>query len=116
MCNGAGCQVDGDMASSVCSSRVNGSAAIVGALRYALHLRFLCPHRKCSIYEKNKLDNDQLERKFFLCSDLKVVFPQRHSDDDEGKVCMFILSVWFSLLIGCKSRSNVDLLDVVNDS
>ncbi|CAI9272857.1 unnamed protein product [Lactuca saligna] len=85
-CNGDGCQVDGDMASGVCSSRVNGNDAIVGALRYALHLRFLCPHRKCSRYEKNKLDNDHLERKLFLCSDLKVVFPQRHSDDDEGKL------------------------------
>lgn len=90
-CNSHGCQVDGDVASSwddkykSVGSRVNGNIANVGALRYALHLRFLCPHKKCSRYEKNKLDND-LERKFFLCSDLKVVFPQRHSDDDEGKL------------------------------
>ncbi|KAL4577076.1 hypothetical protein LXL04_013178 [Taraxacum kok-saghyz] len=72
-----GCQVDDDVA--------NRNVSIVGALRYALHLRFLCPHRKCSKYEK-KNNNNELERKFFLCSDLKVVFPQRHSDDDEGKL------------------------------
>ncbi|KAL4582988.1 hypothetical protein LXL04_007552 [Taraxacum kok-saghyz] len=53
--------------------------------RYALHLRVLCPHRKCSKYENNN-NNNELERKFLLCSDLKVVFPQRHSDDDEGKI------------------------------
>lgn len=110
-CNDFACQVDGHLASSwddanhhgvsdkyksVCS-RVNGNTAAVGALRYALHLRFLCPHRKCSrlvqksksdpfcTSQQNSLDNDG-DRKFFLCSDLKVVFPQRHSDDDEGKL------------------------------
>ncbi|XP_024996756.1 uncharacterized protein LOC112529648 [Cynara cardunculus var. scolymus] len=110
-CNGYACQVDGDLVSSwedashhgtddkdnsVCS-RVNRNTATVGALRYALHLRFLCPHRKCSrpvqkfksdplsTPQQNSLDNDG-ERKFFLCSDLRVVFPQRHSDADEGKL------------------------------
>ncbi|KAI3748165.1 hypothetical protein L6452_11073 [Arctium lappa] len=110
-CNGYACQVDGDLVSSwedashhgtddkdnsVCS-RINGNTATVGALRYALHLRFLCPHRKCSrpvqkfksdplsTPQQNSLDNDG-ERKFFLCSDLRVVFPQRHSDADEGKL------------------------------
>lgn len=110
-CKGYTCQVDADLASSwddatslensnkfksLCS-RVNGNTAAVGALRYALHLRFLCPHRKCSKVaqkfnsdgfsssEKHSFDNNG-ERKFFLCSDLKVVFPQRHSDDDEGKL------------------------------
>ncbi|XP_076913424.1 uncharacterized protein LOC143572041 [Bidens hawaiensis] len=93
-CNGFTCQVDGDLASSW---RDTSSKYKNGALRYALHLRFLCPHRKCSRLvqkfesdsfsqsEKNNLNNNE-ERKFFLCSDLKVVFPQRHSDADEGKL------------------------------
>ncbi|XP_071708272.1 uncharacterized protein [Rutidosis leptorrhynchoides] len=110
-CNNFACQVDGHLASSfdetshhrtsnacknVCS-RVNGNTTSVGALRYALHLRFLCPHRKCSkLVQKSKFDcsstpqqnslDSNGDRKFFLCSDLKVVFPQRHSDDDEGKL------------------------------
>ncbi|KAF5770067.1 hypothetical protein HanRHA438_Chr14g0666261 [Helianthus annuus] len=106
-CNSNTCQVDGDLASSwqdtsskyksVCSKINGNNSAIVGALRYALHLRFLCPHRKCSRLvqkfesdpfpqsEKNNLNKNE-ERKFFLCSDLKVVFPQRHSDADEGKL------------------------------
>lgn len=89
------------------SSKVNGNSATVGALRYALHVRFLCLHRKkssqlvhkfksdpLSPIQPNSLDNDG-DRKFFLCSDLKVVFPQRHSDDDEGKVCsqLYIMSI-----------------------
>ncbi|KAK1410016.1 hypothetical protein QVD17_36548 [Tagetes erecta] len=104
--NSCSCQVDGELLSSwqdtsnkhktVCS-KANGNSAIVGALRYALHLRFLCPHRKgsrliqkfdsepFSLSEKHNLNNNE-ERKFFLCSDLKVVFPQRHSDADEGKL------------------------------
>ncbi|MFS8011556.1 hypothetical protein Hanom_Chr14g01310501 [Helianthus anomalus] len=106
-CNSNTCQVDGDLASSwqdtsskyksVCSKINGNNSAIVGALRYALHLRFLCPHRKCSRLvqkfesdpfpqsEKSNLNKNE-ERKFFLCSDLKVVFPQRHSDADEGKL------------------------------
>lgn len=71
----------------------NGS----GALRYALHLRFICPvpkssrsSQKCksdplSKPERKGLDSDG-ERRFYLYNDLRVVFPQRHSDDDEGKV------------------------------
>ncbi|GJY89740.1 hypothetical protein Tco_0504936 [Tanacetum coccineum] len=115
-CNGRACHVDGDLTSgwkdashhgssnqfkSVCS-RVNGNTAAVGALRYALHVRFLCPHRKRSTMvqkfvsdslspEKTSLENEG-ERKFFLCSDLKVVFPQRHSDDDEGKIQSTLIS------------------------
>ncbi|KAL8247201.1 hypothetical protein R6Q59_008417 [Mikania micrantha] len=105
-CSSYTCQVDGDLASSwhdtsdkhksVCS-KINGNSTNVGALRYALHLHFLCPHKKCSRLvqkfesesfsqsEKHNLDNNG-QRKFFLCSDLKVVFPQRHSDADEGKL------------------------------
>jgi len=77
-----------------CSKSSNSA----GPLRYALHLRFICPFpkktnrsaQKCklsSLPEKAGLDMEG-ERRFYLCNDLKVVFPQRHSDADEGKVCI----------------------------
>ncbi|XP_010528146.1 PREDICTED: uncharacterized protein LOC104805314 [Tarenaya hassleriana] len=70
-----------------------------GALRYALHLRFICPlpkkasksARKCksdeaaTLPQKKSLDAEE-ERKFYLYNDLRVVFPQRHTDSDEGKL------------------------------
>ncbi|KAL4584708.1 hypothetical protein LXL04_009316 [Taraxacum kok-saghyz] len=69
-----------------------------GVLRYALHLRFLCPFSKkksksvqrcksdpLSTPEKNA-NNTGMERRFYLYSDMRVVFPQRHSDSDEGKL------------------------------
>ncbi|OVA09632.1 protein of unknown function DUF4210 [Macleaya cordata] len=76
-------------------SSINESTS--GVLRYALHLRFLCPSKKCSksmqrcksdplsIPETNSLDSGG-ERRFYLYNDLRVVFPQRHSDSDEGKL------------------------------
>lgn len=79
-------------------SRANENNSTPGALRYALHLRFICPFPKSSrsmqrcisdplsIPQKTSLDMDS-ERRFYLYNDLKVVFPQRHSDADEGKVC-----------------------------
>lgn len=81
------------------SSKNSNSA---GPLRYALHLRFICPSpkktsrsvQKCrynSLSEKAGSDTEG-ERRFYLCNDLKVVFPQRHSDADEGKVC---ICLWF---------------------
>lgn len=67
-------------------------------LRYALHLRFLCPFSKknsktvqrcksdpLSTPEKNST-NIGMERRFYLYNDMRVVFPQRHSDSDEGKL------------------------------
>ncbi|XP_051119515.1 uncharacterized protein LOC127243503 isoform X2 [Andrographis paniculata] len=51
-------------------------------LRYALHLRFICPpdhHRKTG-------GGSGGERRFHLYSDMRVVFPQRHWDSDEGKL------------------------------
>ncbi|KAL5717422.1 hypothetical protein ACHQM5_010424 [Ranunculus cassubicifolius] len=80
------------------SSKVNESTAGSGVLRYALHLRFLCPcpkktsrsMQRCksdplSVPEKNIMDIER-ERRLYLYSDLRVVFPQRHSDSDEGKL------------------------------
>ncbi|XP_057972594.1 uncharacterized protein LOC131160734 isoform X2 [Malania oleifera] len=80
------------------SSKVNENTAGSGGLRYALHLRFLCPFPKkfsrsiqrcksdpLSAPERNSMDIVG-ERRFFLYNDLRVVFPQRHSDTDEGKL------------------------------
>ncbi|XP_021727532.1 uncharacterized protein LOC110694680 [Chenopodium quinoa] len=60
---------------------VNGS----GTLRYALHLRFMCPPlKKCS--PRGNSGENERERRFYLYNDLRVVFPQRHTDPDEGKL------------------------------
>lgn len=77
-------------------SRVNANTTAVGALRYALHLRFICPLPKRSSIsaresdpslasQRNSIDTEE-HRRFYLYDDLKVVFPQRHSDADEGKL------------------------------
>ncbi|KAL5724444.1 hypothetical protein ACHQM5_007709 [Ranunculus cassubicifolius] len=62
-------------------SKVNENTSGAGVLRYALHLRFLCPSRK-----KHSSSVEAAERRFYLYNDLRVVFPQRHSDSDEGKL------------------------------
>ncbi|EOA23630.1 hypothetical protein CARUB_v10016826mg [Capsella rubella] len=73
------------------SKECNGGS---GALRYALHLRFLCPSPKKASKksdetettgQKKNLDSDG-KRRFYLYNDLRVVFPQRHTDSDEGKL------------------------------
>ncbi|MCL7044462.1 hypothetical protein MKW94_017852 [Papaver nudicaule] len=76
-------------------SPINENTA--GVLRYALHLRFLCLSKRCSKSlqrcksdplsspQTNSLDVGG-ERRFYLYNDLRVVFPQRHSDADEGKL------------------------------
>lgn len=80
------------------SPKVNDNNSSSGVLRYALHLRFLCPAlkknskkvQKCksepaSAPNTNALDIEG-ERRFYLYNDLRVVFPQRHSDADEGEL------------------------------
>lgn len=66
-----------------------------GVLRYALHLRFLCPFSKKDLKMVQRCKSDPLstpeknigmERRFYLYNDMRVVFPQRHSDSDEGKL------------------------------
>ncbi|CAN1839015.1 Protein FAM214B [Linum perenne] len=62
-----------------------------GPLRYALHLRFLCPSPKRSPSKAasggaRNAAAGQDDRRFYLYNDLKVVFPQRHTDADEGKL------------------------------
>ena len=100
------CQVDkvglGRKKPCCSSSKINDSSA-GGVLRYALHLRFLCPSKKSSKsmlrcksdpssapYNSNTVAEE--ERRFYLYNDLRVVFPQRHSDSDEGEVRKPILA------------------------
>ena len=76
------------------SEDVGGSSV----LRYALHLRFVCPSLRtprkakeaalnCSSVSMDSQDNLlEDKRRFYLYGDLRVVFPQRQSDSDEGKV------------------------------
>ncbi|XVF16138.1 hypothetical protein REPUB_Repub10bG0005700 [Reevesia pubescens] len=79
-------------------AKINENTNGAGSLRYALHLRFLCPSpercsksfQRCksdpgSVPEKTGFDRDG-DRRFYLYNDLRVVFPQRHSDADEGKL------------------------------
>lgn len=78
-------------------SKVNGSMSNAGSLRYALHLHFLCPSpiKGSKSVQTSKSDTISIahgardkkdERRFYLYNDLKVVFPQRHLDADEGKL------------------------------
>lgn len=83
------------------SVKVNESSNGNGVLRYALHMRFVCPHpkrmsRSVQRYQSDPSSKTEAERRFYLYSDLKVVFPQRHSDSDEGKV--WIISQYFVTL------------------
>jgi hypothetical protein len=92
------CQL-GEKKSCCRSSKVNDSSA-GRVLRYALHLRFLSPFSKKSSRSRHQCKTDlsaesqshnsetQQERRFYLYNDIRVVFPQRHSDSDEGKVCV----------------------------
>ncbi|KAL6280836.1 hypothetical protein ACE6H2_017717 [Prunus campanulata] len=86
---------------SVCiPSKVSKNTTGAGVLRYALHLRFLCLFpKKCSrSVQRCKLDalsgqatnsfDIEGERRFYLYNDLRVVFPQRQTDSDEGKLHM----------------------------
>lgn len=80
------------------SSKVNDNTTGSGVLRYALQLRFLCPPPRKSLKLMQRCKSDpssvpqtknmdiEEERRFFLYNDLRVVFPQRHSDGDEGKL------------------------------
>lgn len=82
------------------SAKVNENASGGGVLRYALHLRFLCPALKRGSNSSLKCNSDSAspspmlnnsmqaeeERRFYLYNDLRVVFPQRQSDADEGKL------------------------------
>ncbi|XP_059644665.1 uncharacterized protein LOC132286357 [Cornus florida] len=76
-------------------SKLNKNASNSGVLRYALHLRFLCPFPKkysrtvqmCkSDPSAQSRNGTNIERRFYLYNDMRVVFPQRHSDSDEGKL------------------------------
>lgn len=80
------------------ATKINGNSMGSGVLRYALHLRFLCPLSKKSSRTVQSCKSAPLsapslsdldaegERRFYLYNDMRVVFPQRHSDADEGKL------------------------------
>ncbi|KAE9467618.1 hypothetical protein C3L33_00493, partial [Rhododendron williamsianum] len=80
------------------ATKINGNTMGSGVLRYALHLRFLCPFSKKSSRTVQRCKSAPLsapsisdldaegERRFYLYNDMRVVFPQRHSDADEGKL------------------------------
>ncbi|TKW34050.1 hypothetical protein SEVIR_2G279400v4 [Setaria viridis] len=98
---GCCCQIDTSLSGgnkSCCrSSKVNDISA-GGVLRYALHLRFLSPFSKKSSRSRQQCKSDlssephsrstqtEEERRFYLYNDIRVVFPQRHSDADEGEL------------------------------
>ncbi|XP_066330998.1 uncharacterized protein [Miscanthus floridulus] len=98
--DGCCCQMNkfgiGEKKSCCSPSKINDTSG-GAALRYALHLRFLCTSKKSSKsmlrcksdpssapYSNNKVPEE--ERRFYLYNDLRVVFPQRHSDADEGEL------------------------------
>ncbi|KAK7350730.1 hypothetical protein VNO77_09634 [Canavalia gladiata] len=89
---------DKDNLTSKCGEFDSFTCTKAGILLYALHLRFMCPmpkKRSRSVHKcksdplsaegRNIMDNEH-ERSFYLYDDMRVVFPQRHSDSDEGKL------------------------------
>jgi len=96
---GCCCQIDscqGGKKSFSRSPKVNDIPAR-GVLRYALHLRFPSPFSKnpsksrqhCKLDLSSELhtrSRTEEERRFYLYNDIRVVFPQRQSDSDKGKV------------------------------
>ncbi|BBN11553.1 hypothetical protein MPTK1_5g12880 [Marchantia polymorpha subsp. ruderalis] len=91
------------------SAHLNSPGSVKGlysggsSLRYALHLRFMCPSLKkdktCGLPSVQTPESSKVppsgankgtevkdERRFYIYEDLRVVFPQRQSDSDEGKL------------------------------
>lgn len=125
----------GSASSVQTSPKANESSNNTGALRYALHLRFLCPHLKKSSRTIQRCKSDPssvpennskilgMERRFYLYNDMRVVFPQRHSDADEGKVIYMHLSLhlqngrvgWISIRVGC-STFVINMVTLCNEA
>jgi hypothetical protein len=116
---------------SCCSSSKINDCSGGRVLRYALHLRFLCPSSKkkssksmlrcksdpsSAPYSRSPAPEE--ERKFYLYNDLRVVFPQRHSDSDEGEVCLCIVtlflppSIWYPVFFSKKYFSKKQVLTI----
>lgn len=102
------CLIDEDCDTFLnCSSKINNNCIML----YALHLRFMCPlpkkrSRSVPIRNSDPLPSEarnvmhnEHERSFYLYDDMRVVFPQRHSDSDEGKVCKYIHESGFNASI-----------------
>ncbi|BAT79286.1 uncharacterized protein HKW66_Vig0081680 [Vigna angularis] len=89
---------DKDLLTSKCGEFDSFTCSKAGILLYALHLRFMCPFPKRRSRSVHKCKSDTLsaevrnivdiepERSFYLYDDMRVVFPHRHSDSDEGKL------------------------------
>ncbi|KAK7353793.1 hypothetical protein VNO80_19245 [Phaseolus coccineus] len=89
---------DKDLLTSKCGEFDSLTCSKAGILLYALHLRFMCPFPKRRSRSVHKCKSDTLstevrnivdiepERSFYLYDDMRVVFPHRHSDSDEGKL------------------------------
>jgi hypothetical protein len=105
------CLVDEEKFRNGNSSKINDNSINNCVMLYALHLRFMCtlpkkrsrsvPTHKSdplSSEARNLVDNEH-ERSFYLYDDMRVVFPQRHSDSDEGKVCTCIHESGFTISI-----------------
>jgi hypothetical protein len=105
------CLVDEEKFRNGNSSKINDNSINNCVMLYALHLRFMCtlpkkrlrsvPTHKSdplSSEARNLMDNEH-ERSFYLYDDMRVVFPQRHSDSDEGKVCTCIHESGFTISI-----------------
>ncbi|CAJ1974909.1 unnamed protein product [Sphenostylis stenocarpa] len=94
----AASQRDNDLLTSKCGVFDSFTCSKGGILLYALQLRFMCPFPKRRSRSVHKCKSDTLsaevrnivdiepERSFYLYDDMRVVFPQRHSDSDEGKL------------------------------
>ncbi|KAK8593133.1 hypothetical protein V6N13_043256 [Hibiscus sabdariffa] len=91
------CQKTDNKLSHGCA-KINENTNSGSSLHYALHLRFLCPSpKKCSksflrcksdpgsVPQMTGIDRDG-DRRFYLYNDLRIVFPQRISEADEGKL------------------------------
>ncbi|XP_029130180.1 uncharacterized protein LOC114916839 [Cajanus cajan] len=91
-------QINKDFLNSKCEKLDSFTRSKAGFLLYVLHLRFLCPLPKKRSRSVHKCESSSIsakvrnitdiehERSFYLYDDMRVVFPQRHSDSDEGKL------------------------------
>jgi hypothetical protein len=94
------CNTDVSVEQGKSPSNAKNLESAGSVLRYALHLRFMCRRERttgtkgeqmsesCKVPLSRQSRGSDLkgERRFYIYGDLRVVFPQRQSDADEGKV------------------------------
>ncbi|XP_078433266.1 uncharacterized protein LOC144704654 isoform X2 [Wolffia australiana] len=80
--------------------RITVDSSKGSAIRYALHLRFLC------LFSRKPAESESDgQKRFYLHNDLRIVFPQRHSDSDEGEE----VELWLRGLIFGERRFDLDI-------